>query len=225
MMQQPTPSAAPAPPGASSAPVVASQPPATPADVYQGLRAQRRELARQLEWLEEKRSELQGELQDPTVSGPNRTGLEQRLADLDQRIAAIDKQMGATEAELSRAAAVPGAATEVPSMAGGGGPPDAAYVMGSLFMVVVLFPLSIALARRLWRRGTAAVTALPAELMRQLAQLEQAVAAIAIEVERIGEGQRFMSKLMAEGGPTALGAGAGEPIDVKSRDAVPERRG
>lgn len=207
--------------------VVAGAPATTPSDVYQGLRAQRRELARQLEWLEEKRGELQGQLQEPGVAGANLKGLEQRIADIDSRIAAIDKQMGNTEADLSRAAAVPGAMSEEPAVIGIGrpGPPEEAYVLGGIFMFIVLLPLSIALARRIWRRGAAAITALPKELSTQLARLEQAVESIAIEVERIGEGQRFMSKMMAEGGARALGQGAAEPIEAKARDAVKERRG
>jgi hypothetical protein len=207
-------------------PVIAGQPAATPADVYQALRAQRRELARQLEWLEEKRGELQGQLHDPMVSGAAREGLEQRVRELDQRISAIDQQMGVAEAELSRAAAIPGAVVEPSSgMGAGSGPPEGAFVLGGLFIVVVLLPITIAYARRIWRRGAAAVTTLPRELMAQLAQLDQAVSAIAVEVERIGEGQRFMAKMMTEGGGKALGSGAAEPIEVKARDAVPERRG
>jgi hypothetical protein len=213
-------------PRPGAAPVVAGQSAPSAMDVYQGLRAQRRELARQLEWLEEKRSELQGQLQEPGVAGANRTGLEQRITDLDQRISAIDKQMGTAEAALSRAAAIPGAVDPMSPMGmGRGAPPEEAYVLGGIFMVIVLLPLSIALARRIWRRGAAVVTALPKELAAQLSRLEQAVEAIAVEVERIGEGQRFMSKVMAESGARALGQGAAEPIEVKSRDAVPERRG
>jgi septal ring factor EnvC (AmiA/AmiB activator) len=207
--------------------VLAGNPATSPSDVYQGLRAQRRELARQLEWLEEKRGELQGQLQEPGVAGANLKGLEQRMADLDSRIAAIDKQMGATEAELSRAAAVPGAMSEEPAVMGIGraGPPEEAYVLGGIFMFIVLLPLSVALARRIWRRGATAIASIPKELSAQLARLEQAIESIAIEVERIGEGQRFMSKVVAEGGARALGPGAAEPLEVKARDAVPERRG
>lgn len=42
----------------------------------------------------------------------------------------------------------------------------------------------------------------------QLAQLEQSVDAVAIEVERIGEGQRFMTRFFTENG-TARPAGEG----------------
>jgi hypothetical protein len=41
----------------------------------------------------------------------------------------------------------------------------------------------------------------------------QAVESIAIEVERIGEGQRFLTKVMSEQN-RQLGAGAAQPIQV-----------
>ena len=72
---------------------------ASPADVYQAYRAQRRELSRQMESLEEKRRELTRQLQQ-TSSGTDRSGLEQRLADVDQRIIALDKAVSANDAQL-----------------------------------------------------------------------------------------------------------------------------
>ena len=67
--------------------------------------------------------------------------------------------------------------------------------------------------------------ALPRELTDRLTHLEQAVDAVAIEVERIGEGQRFMTRLFAENGtPRAPGEGAAAPIDVKAREAAPHVR-
>jgi hypothetical protein len=67
----------------------------------------------------------------------------------------------------------------------------------------VLFPIARAYARRLDRgAGQAAV---PPEVASRLERMEQAIDSIAIEVERISEGQRFTTKLLAERG------GAGEP--------------
>ena len=55
--------------------------------------------------------------------------------------------------------------------------------------------------RRRWRRGSqrGAATArsdAPSELTGRLAQLERSVDAVAIEVERIGEGQRFVTRVL-----------------------------
>lgn len=40
---------------------------------------------------------------------------------------------------------------------------------------------------------------IPGEVMNRLERIEQAVDAIAVEVERISEGQRFTTKLLSEG--------------------------
>ena len=69
---------------------------------------------------------------------------------------------------------------------------------GGIFGVIVLLPLSIAYARRIWRRGAAVVTNLPKELGERFTRLEQAVDAIAVEVERLGEGQRYMTRIFTE---------------------------
>jgi hypothetical protein len=45
---------------------------------------------------------------------------------------------------------------------------------------------------------------------------------MSIEMERVSEGQRFVTKLMTEGAaqPLALGAGGAEAIPIRDRDAV-----
>ena len=49
------------------------------------------------------------------------------------------------------------------------------------------------------------------EVKLQLERLAQAVDSIAVEVERISEGQRFTTKLLSEKTPDALGAGSRPP--------------
>jgi hypothetical protein len=76
-------------------------------------------------------------------------------------------------------------------------------------------------ARRIWRRGGSVIPALHRDLTDRLTHLEQSVDAVAIEVERIGEGQRFMTRLFTENGtPRAPGEGAAEPIESKAREAA-----
>jgi hypothetical protein len=95
-----------------------------------------------------------------------------------------------------------------------------------MFILIVLLPLSIAMARRIWRRGVATITKLPAELTEQLSRLEQGMDAVAVEVERIGEGQRYMARLMGEDPSVrAIAGGAAEPIEVKAREAEGHYRG
>lgn len=228
MRQQPS---NPAPVVAPEAPVAPVQAAATTtsgasaAAVYQALRAQRRVLVDQLENLEDRRRELSSRLQEPMVGGADRKGLEQRITEVDQRISAVDKQIGESEAAIARQAAVPGAAIEPPPPPRLG-PPDEAWVLGGMFIVVVLLPLSIAWARRIWKRGVATIASLPAELAERLTRLEQGMDAVAVEVERIGEGQRYMTRLIAEDGSLrALGAGAAEPVEVKAREPEARYRG
>ena len=62
---------------------------------------------------------------------------------------------------------------------------------------LILFPLTLACARMIWRRGSRVVATTSVEGTAQLSRLEQAVESIAIEVERISEAQRFSAKLLA----------------------------
>ena len=84
---------------------------------------------------------------------------------------------------------------------------DLAY--GFFFMVAAIVigaPLSRAFSRRL-ERGTQAAAVSPA-MSEQLVRIEQAVDAMALEVERISEAQRYLTKLqVAQAEPGALPSG------------------
>lgn len=67
-------------------------------------------------------------------------------------------------------------------------------------VIIVGWPISRALGRRFERRG--ATPALQAGVTDQLQRIEQAVEAIAIEVERISESQRFLAKLQEKSAST-----------------------
>ncbi len=66
--------------------------------------------------------------------------------------------------------------------------------------VIIGLPLVRAIARRI-DKGTQAPPAIPKEVRDQLQQISQSVDAIAIEVERISEGQRFTTKMLADKRP------------------------
>ncbi|MDQ3948968.1 MAG: hypothetical protein M3282_01350 [Gemmatimonadota bacterium] len=193
-----------------------------PEAVLAAARAQREELSNQLERLEEKRRELTQELRRG-ADGGNREGIERRISEIDQRIVEIDKQIASADLAVAKAAAIPGAVVERPDPPPPmeAGPPESVVVMWGVFTVFVLFPLTIAYARRLWRRGALAVAELPKVLAERLTRLDQAVDTIAIEVERISEGQRFLTKVMTEGAGRALGAGPAQPVEVNAREGVP----
>ncbi|MEO7367948.1 MAG: hypothetical protein ABIZ36_08325 [Gemmatimonadaceae bacterium] len=169
----------------------------SPQAVYQAFKAQRRELSRQMDGLESTRSELSTKLQEPSVAGADRKGLESRITDVDGRISSLQKQMSDADAQVAKSAAVPGAAIELPEPPRDG-PPDAAWVLGGMFIVCAVLPLSIAFARRIWRRGGTVIAAFPKEIAERMSRVEQVVEATQIEVERIGEGQRFMTKVLTE---------------------------
>ena len=58
-------------------------------------------------------------------------------------------------------------------------------------------PIARALGRRIERVANGAGNQLPSDVGARLERMEQAIDAIAVEVERIAEGQRFTSKLLA----------------------------
>jgi hypothetical protein len=95
---------------------------------------------------------------------------------------------------------VPGVATTQPPWIPADVPPRAADVaisgMIMLAAIIIGFPIARALARRIDRTGLK--PNVPVEVTSQLAQLNQAVEAIAVEVERISEGQRFTTRLLSE---------------------------
>jgi hypothetical protein len=190
--------------------------------IYEGFRAQRRELNNQLDELESTRREITSQLEDVSAGSPERKPLETRMTDIDSRITTVDQMLASNATDISKAAAIPGAVVEPPRVINEG-PPQEAYALGGIFMLVVLLPISVAFARRIWRRSAAAVAAFPREIGERLLRMEQALEATAVEVERIGEGQRFLTRLFTEGeGARSLGAGAAQPLDRKSVK-VPER--
>jgi hypothetical protein len=65
----------------------------------------------------------------------------------------------------------------------------------SMAFIIVGLPIARAFARRMDRRGE---TASASEIAPRLDRIEQAVEAIAIEVERVSEGQRYTTKSIAE---------------------------
>jgi hypothetical protein len=59
----------------------------------------------------------------------------------------------------------------------------------------ILYPIARALARRMEHGNSPAQSA---EITARLERMEQAIDSIAVEVERISEGQRFTTRLLSE---------------------------
>jgi hypothetical protein len=79
-------------------------------------------------------------------------------------------------------------------------PPQAVDISVAFFItvaaIIIGLPLARAFARRMDRRS--GPTQIAPEITSQLSQLNQAVDAIALEVERISEGQRYTTRLLSE---------------------------
>ena len=183
----------------------------TPTAIYEGFRAQRRELSNQLDDLDGTRREIQSQLDQLDLNDSGRKPLQDRLSDIDNRIKAVDGMLAANATQLAQAAAIPGAVVEERPPEPPPGPPEEAWVLGGIFLIVAVLPLSVAFARRIWRRSAAAVTSLPRDIADRLQRMEQAIEATAVEVERIGEGQRFITRLFSESqNAKAIGAKSAE---------------
>jgi hypothetical protein len=87
-------------------------------------------------------------------------------------------------------------------------PPQAVDISIAFFIMIAVmvvgWPIARAFGRRIERRGQ--VATLDAGTMEQLQRIEQAVDAMAIEVERISESQRFMAKLQHDTAQALPGA-------------------
>ncbi len=212
----------------------------------EALQAQVADLSQQLAGLVAQRRVLQRQINVSQKGSVVRSGLELQKVNLDNQILQ-------TEMSLSNAKAQVGFRQNIPvSQIGPAGqlmpPPmprsrqvDPDMVVGMMFTVIicVVLPIAIAYARRIWRGAPKVAPAPSDETPQRLERLEHAVDAIAIEIERIAEGQRFVTKVFAERPPQsahpgtnqpqqlneaapilALGAGAIEPVRVAERQAV-----
>lgn len=220
----------PAPPTPPTAPELArvgdapiAQTTARPSQVLDAARAQRSELRNQMQRLESRRTDLNNSLSDDGLSAASKSGLEVRIKAVDGQIQQMDQQIASADLQVAKAAAVPGA--EVVSRPNErGGMDDNMVPITVVFTLFVLFPIALAFARRIWKRTATVVAPIPQDVQNRLEQLGQSVESIALEVERIGEGQRFMTKVMSESG-RALGAGAAQPIPVQQADKLGAQQG
>jgi hypothetical protein len=84
-------------------------------------------------------------------------------------------------------------------------PPEAVEIVKSFFITIAVISLGIPIIRAFTRRlvdRPPVMAPVPADVQNRLERIEQAVEAVAIEVERISESQRYLTKLMAD--PKAL---------------------
>jgi hypothetical protein len=180
-----------------------------PALMYRALRDQREILGDQQRALQSARNDLVIQLGENNQTAATRASLEKRIAEVDARIADLDKQIAASDRAVADAAGIPGATLKPPDVRSDRPDPDMLAGLSFALLFVIAIPITIAYARRIWRRSARAEVALPAEMAERMAHLERGVEAIALEVERIGEGQRFLTQALVERGAVpAIAAGA-----------------
>jgi hypothetical protein len=226
----PTPPAPPTPaglPDQSDPPVTASDAAAALAAVrpaprtredIAGLRQQRSALSDQLISAQRRRADVARSL-ERAENPASRSGLEQRLGVLDRRILQIEEDIAETGRLITTAspALLVSAPGPISFPQADRGPPET--VVAIVFILFGVFPLVLALSRRLFRgRPVARPDALALQTAERLGRMEQAVEAIAIEVERVSEGQRFVTRLLAESRqPLLVQADADATVDAVPR--------
>ncbi len=86
------------------------------------------------------------------------------------------------------------------------------------FGTIIVLSFGIPLMRAWIRRLDSKPSPAQPEVVMRLDRIEHAIDAMAVEVERISEGQRFVTRLMAERGPepVALPAAARESASRRS---------
>ena len=184
------------------------------------LRAQRDELAEQLSNVAARRRALSEEIR-VAPDGASRTGLEERLRLLDQRILGFETDISAISRQLASAPAELIAEIESESPPASGDDFDEGFMAGG-FTLLGVFIVLAALRRFIRkRRGVTTPANVPAnfaaESAQRLERLEHGVEAIAIEVERVSEGQRFVTRLLSEQAPVLASHRVPQPaVEAKS---------
>lgn len=171
----------------------------------------RTQLRMDIDHLTEQRRNLTSELNIPSLSKAQRDLVVRDLADIEQQLAASKRALAAVDQQLAGGTPVAAEATtppgeqittyvEVPSV------PPVPFVVGSQQViswvagiggaVVLLLMATMVWVRRSVRATLRELATLRTQSGTQLTALSEGIEAIAVEVERIGEGQRYLSKMI-----------------------------
>ena len=182
-----------------------------------GLVGQRHQLVSELEDIQRRRLEIAKAITGAV--GDEKGVLRQQAQQLDRQISGAENALRAIETIIAQqtggaAPAVPAtpAVPAAPVIAGGSGfaystapsdpviPMKDAMTFGAMgFALVALAGVAVFTAVRKFRRDTYdAVSQLRSELWDEMKKVSVGVDAIAVELERIGEGQRYVTKALSE---------------------------
>lgn len=213
MLQPPASDAPPGTPATPQTPTAVSLPGGQTIEIVgspqqlQGLRERREMLREQLERATNRRSGLIDQLDsrgDRPISPEARQGIQQRLNLLDERILQIERDQALTERAISNAPSevLAQAADERFARDNNSNDEDEAGFFFGGIAIGIMVTFAVARFRR-WRRkrrGMRSDGVLPprAEDDPRFERLSQTVDAMAEELERIGEGQRFVTQLLSK---------------------------
>jgi hypothetical protein len=150
-----------------------------------------------------------------------------KQAQADARTAAQDARIAAKDGQAVIRAQAPqgGIPTTAPPPPSGGDipdiPPQVVNVLQMFFVFVVALVLGTPLVRMMVRRfdrKTEAMRVSGPDFTPHLRQLQESVDAMAIEIERISEGQRFTSKLLASRANASPLASAAQLAEQQAKD-------
>jgi hypothetical protein len=163
------------------------------------LKSKQEVLSNQVRELTHKRDELASDMRER--DGVDREGAQSRLKALDAQLVQAEADLNAVTKEMASAA--PASMSEtVRTIYRGYGDED---MFGAGFMGAgIMFALFLPLIYRTFRRrryvapGTTATGSTPAIGSERIERMEAAIDSIAVEMERVSENQRFMTRLMTE---------------------------
>ena len=175
----------------------ALQIPKTAAEV-RALQEQRSQISDQLENVSRRRGQIARELAGTNAESA-RNGLQARIDILDQRILQLETDLATTGRELSMASPEVLASTGDWNNRRGDSSDFGEGMAAGGFTMFFFMSIAVLFARRRWKRRAAARPgALDTDSAQRLQRLEQGMDAIAIEIERVSEGQRFVTRLLSE---------------------------
>ena len=184
----------------------------------QALQARRSELTGQLEGAVRQRRQISDQLR--RAEGVDKAGLESRIGVIDARITRVEGELDQVNEQLASTAATRATAL-IPRDAGpnfrGNIRPEPVLLA---FIFFVMGPIAFSISRLIWRRGSLrGQPVVASDSTQRLERMEQAMDAIAIEVERVSEGQRFVTRLLSERSALGTGHQSAEPLRVPLSDA------
>ena len=187
-------------------------------DDMSALLARRASLSDQLTSVSARRKELSQQIR--SAGNPvSEEGLQSRIKLLDQRILQLETDLAVTGQQL--AAAPSELAAGVSGAPPGGEDSFEEGMAAGGFSVLLAMSAILLFLRRRWRRGPRTVLKGATESPLRLERLEQGMDAIAIEIERISEGQRFVTKLLSESQPPLSSTRL--PESVVAENAPPKK--